>query len=111
MQHSERAGDLSEKATEMESDLRARVVTLEHASAAKERRLSDLEAWQRQRDIDSARHDEKWSAMEGRIDTRFAGLEKSVHDIQTSLSRINWMIIAGIIAGIMAFLMKGGFAP
>lgn len=102
---------MTEKANEMEGDLRARVVTLEHASAAKEQRLSAIEAWQRQRDIDSARHDEKWNAMEARIDTRFTGLEKSVHDIQSSLSRINWLIIGGIIAGVMAFLVRGGFAP
>lgn len=101
---------MSEKATEMDGDLRARVVTLEHTSAAKEQRLSALEAWQRQRDIDSARHDEKWNAMEARIDTRFSGLEKSVHDIQSSLSRINWLIIGGIIAGVVGFLIKGGFA-
>ncbi len=70
-----------------------------------------MEAWQRQRDIDSARHDEKWNAMETRIDTRFSGLEKSVHDIQSSLSRINWLIIGGIVAGIVGFMIKGGFAP
>ena len=47
--------------------------------------------------------------MEKRIDTRFSGLENSVHSIQSSLSRINWMIIAGIIAGIFGFMFKGGF--
>lgn len=86
-----------EKATDMESDLRARVVALEN--------------WRVQRDIESARNDEKWSAMEHRIDTRFTGLERSVLDIQTSLSRINWLIIGGIITGIVAFLVQGGFAP
>jgi len=101
---------VTEKATEMDGDLRARVVTLEHTSAAKEQRLSALEAWQRQRDIDSARHDEKWNAMEARIDTRFSGLESSVSDIKTSLSRINWLIISGIIVGIVGFLLKGGFS-
>ena len=101
---------MTEKATEMDGDLRARVVTLEHTSAAKEQRLSALEAWQRQRDIDSARHDEKWNAMEARIDTRFSGLESSVSDIKTSLSRINWLIISGIIVGIVGFLLKGGFS-
>lgn len=100
-----------EKATDMDGDLRSRVVTLEHASAAKEQRLSALEAWQRQRDIESARHDEKWNAMEKRIDSRFSGLEKSVHGIQTSLSKVNWLIIAGIISGLCAILFKGGFAP
>lgn len=48
--------------------------------------------------------------MEARIDNRFSGLEKSVHSIQSSLSRINWLILGGIIAGVVAFLMQGGFA-
>lgn len=102
---------MTEKAAEMDTDLRARVVTLEHGAAAKEQRLSNLEAWQRQRDIDSARHDEKWNAMEARIDTRFSGLESSVRDIKTALSRINWLIIGGIITGVVGFLIKGGFSP
>jgi hypothetical protein len=88
---------VTEKAVDMESDLRARVVALEN--------------WRVQRDIESARNDEKWSAMEHRIDTRFTGLERSVLDIQTSLSRINWLIIGGIISGVIAFVMQGGFSP
>ena len=54
-----------EKATEMDGDLRARVVKLEHDSAAQGQRMSAMEAWQRQRDIDSARHDEKWNGAQG----------------------------------------------
>lgn len=100
-----------EKATDMESDLRSRMVSAEHQVQSHGSRLSALEAWQRQRDIDSARHDEKWNAMEARIDTRFSGLESSVHDIKTALSRINWLIIGGIVAGIIGFLIKGGFSP
>ncbi len=93
------------------ADLRSRVVTLEHSSAAKESRLSALEAWQRQRDIDSARHDEKWNAMENRIDNRFNSLESSIKDVQGSLSWINKLVIGGIITGIIAFLIQGGFSP
>lgn len=84
-------------------DLRSRVNGMEQ-------RLTAMEAWQRQRDIESARHDEKWNAMEMRIDTRFSGLESSVSDIKSALSRINWMIIGGIVAGIVGFLIRGGFA-
>lgn len=102
---------MNEKATDMDGDLRSRMVSVEHQVQGHGQRLSAMEAWQRQRDIDSARHDEKWNAMEARIDTRFSGLEKSVHDIQSSLSRINWLIIGGIITGIVAFLVQGGFSP
>lgn len=89
---------------EPDLDLRSRVVGVEQ-------RLTALEVWQRQRDIESARHDEKWNAMEARIDNRFSGLEKSVHSIQASLAWINRLIIGGIIAGIIGFLIRGGFAP
>lgn len=101
---------MSEKVEAMDSDLRARVVTLEHASAGKEQRLSALEAWQRQRDIDSARNDEKWVAMEQRIDVRFSGIETSLKDVQGSLSWVTRLIISGIIMAVVAFMVGGGFS-
>ncbi|WP_155269211.1 hypothetical protein [Brucella anthropi] len=91
-----------------ESDLRSRVVGLEHATQSNNQRLTILEAWQRQRDIDSARHDEKWVAMEARIDTRFSGLESSVKGIQSTLSRIMWIVISGIGSAFVVFLISGG---
>lgn len=99
---------MTEKLNEMEHDLRSRVVGLEHSTQSNVQRLTALEAWQRQRDIESARHDEKWNAMESRIDTRFSGLESSVGDIKSALSRINWLIISGILAGVVGFLIRGG---
>ncbi|KQV36451.1 MULTISPECIES: hypothetical protein [unclassified Rhizobium] len=93
------------------ADLRSRVVALEHKLPDVSQRLTAIETWQRQKDVESARHDERWIAMEIRIDNRFSGLESSVRDIKTSLSRINWMIISGIVAGIVGFLIRGGFAP
>ena len=102
---------MTEKATDMDGDIRARVVTLEHASAAKEQRLSAIESWQRQRDIDSARNDEKWTAMEARIDTRFSGIESSLKDVQGSLSWVTKLIIGGIIMAVVAFMVGGGFSP
>ncbi|MCP8894310.1 hypothetical protein KYK29_05160 [Shinella daejeonensis] len=96
--------------SEADPDLRSRMVSAEHTIQSNTQRITAIESWQRQRDIDSARHDEKWNAMEARIDTRFSGLESSVGDIKNALSRINWLIIGGIIAGIVAFLFTGGFA-
>ena len=84
----------------MEPDLRSRVVALEQSTAANGQRLTTLESWRTQRDIDGARHDERWRHMEGKID----GITKT-------LSRINWLLIAGIIAGFVGFMMRGGFAP
>lgn len=91
-----------------DSDLRSRVVGLEHATQSNNQRLTTLEAWQRQREIDSARNDEKWVAMEARIDTRFSGLENSFKSIQSTLSRINWMIIGGLVAAFIGFVVSGG---
>ena len=91
-----------------ESDLRSRVVGLEHATQTNNQRLATLETWQRQREIESARNDERWVAMEARIDTRFSGLEYSVKSIMSSLSRINWMIIGGLVAAFVAFVVGGG---
>lgn len=92
-------------------DLRSRMVSAEHTIQGNSQRIAALEAWQRQRDIDSARHDEKWNAMDARIDARFSGIESSVGDIKHALSRINWLIIGGIITGVVGFLIRGGFSP
>lgn len=96
---------------ETDHDLRSRMVSAEHTIQGLIQRMASMETWQRQRDIDSARHDEKWNAMEARIDARFSGIESSVGDIKTALSRINWLIIGGIITGVVGFLIRGGFAP
>ena len=75
------------------ADLRARVVALEN--------------WRVQRDIESARHDERWKHMDDKID----GVGKKVDKISSDLSRIMWMVLAGIIMAAVTFLVKGGFAP
>lgn len=75
-----------------DSDLRARVVALEN--------------WRVARDIESARHDEKWSNMEKRL----SGIEEDISGVQETLTWIMRLVIGGIIAGIIAFMLKGGFA-
>jgi len=42
---------------------------------------------------------------------RFGSLFIAHHARAPNLSRINWLIIAGIITGIVSFLLKGGFSP
>lgn len=75
------------------ADLRARVVALEN--------------WRVQRDIESARHDERWKHMDDKIDH----VGKKVDKISSDLSRIMWLVLSGIILAVVAFLVKGGFAP
>ena len=79
--------------TEMYTDLRARVVALEQ--------------WKVQRDIESARHDERWKHM----DDRFNRLEVKLASVSDTLTWITRLIIGGIIMAIVAFMIGGGFAP
>lgn len=81
-----------EKATDMEGDLRARVVALEN--------------WRVQRDIESARHDERWRNMDEKIEA----VGKKVDKISDSLSRIMWLILSGLILAGVAFIVQGGLA-
>lgn len=76
----------------MEGDLRARVVALEN--------------WRVQRDIESARHDERWRNMDEKIEA----VGKKVDKISDSLSRIMWLILSGLILAGVAFIVQGGLA-
>ncbi|RUU97970.1 hypothetical protein EOA60_14075 [Mesorhizobium sp. M1A.F.Ca.IN.020.06.1.1] len=85
-------------------DLRARVVALEN--------------WRVQRDIESARHDERWKNMDAKIgdmgkqmEDKIDSVEEKVDKISSDISRVMWIIIAGIIMAIVTFMVKGGFAP
>jgi hypothetical protein len=80
-------------ATDGTADLRARVVALEQ--------------WRIQRDIDSARHDERWKSMDEKIDA----VGKKVDKISDGLSRIMWTFIVAVILAFVAFVVKGGLAP
>lgn len=77
----------------METDLRTRVVALEQ--------------WRIQRDIQAARHDERWLHMEQRL----GAIEKDIGGIQDTLTWIMRIVIGGILLGIVTFLIKGGFSP
>lgn len=98
---------MTEKAADMESDLRSRVVALEHQTQNREQRLAALEAWQRQKDIDSARHDERWKHM----DDRFNRLEAKLAGVNDTLTWVMRIVIGGILMGAVAFMLQGGFSP
>jgi hypothetical protein len=95
-----------DKADDMETDLRSRVVSLEHQGQGHGRRLDDLEKWQRQSDLIDARKEGEWKAMSDKIDT----VGKKVDKISSDLSRVVWLILAGLIMAAVAFIVKGGFA-
>lgn len=98
-------GEMSERTTEMDGDLRSRVVSLEHQGASRDQRLTALEAWQRQSDIADARKDEQFKHM----DMRFSTLDAKIDGVNGTLNRIAKLGISGIILAIVAFMMGGGF--
>lgn len=74
----------------MSEDLRARVVALEQ--------------WKTESEIRSARHDERWLALEG----RFTGIEKDISGINDTLTWLMRLVIGGMILAVVGFSIKGG---
>lgn len=95
--------------SETDMDLRTRVVRTEHDLTDHNRRISDLEKWRQTNEINDARKEEQLKGMETRFDARFSSIEKSITSINGTLSRVMWLVLSGIIMGIVAFLIKGGF--
>ena len=87
----------------MDGDLRARVVQLEQASAAA--RLTALEAWRQHLAVSEAHREGQWKLMEKKLDD----VSSDVGDIKGTLTWVSRLIIGGIIAAIVAFMVKGGF--
>lgn len=89
------------------SDLRSRIVGVEHTIAANNQRLTTLEAWQRQQEIGDAKRGEQWTVLQRDMET----ITKSISEVQGTLRWIGRTIIGAIILAVMAFLIRGGFAP
>lgn len=68
------------------------------------RRLTTLEEWRHQIDIDKARSDEN----KKHIDLRFDRIEASLVTIQNIWNKIVWLVASGIILSFLTFLIKGG---
>lgn len=96
-----------EKANEMDSDLRSRVVNLEHTAQTNGQRLKSLEDWKTQIDIGEAKRGEQFKSM----DQRFERIERDLAEISGTLGRIMWLVITGIIMAMIGFLVRGGFSP
>ncbi len=96
-----------EKAPDMESDLRSRMVAVEHQTQSHGQRLSALETWQRQSDLADARKEGEWKAMNDKIDAVGSKVDK----ISDSLQWVVRLLIGGIIMAALAFLIRGGLAP
>ena len=91
--------------TETDMDLRSRVVSLEHQHTTILQRVGDLERGQRMSDIEDAKRGEQFNNM----NARFTSLDKKIDDIGGTLKWVNRAIITGIIMGVVAFMLRGGF--
>lgn len=89
---------------EGESDLRSRLNSLERLVTALVSRITTFEAWQRQSEIADARTDEKWK----NVDRRFDDLANQIKNISGVLTRIMWIVIGGILAAAVTFIVSGG---
>lgn len=91
---------------EAAADIRSRVVALEHKFAASEQRLITVENWQRAADIADARRSEQFKGM----DDRFTRIEGDLEKISGTLGRIMWILVTGILSGLVAFIIRGGLS-
>lgn len=89
---------------ETENDLRSRVNAAEHQLTALIPRITALEQWQRQVEIADARQDERWK----QVDNRFNDLDKKIDKISGILSKLMWIVISGLGAALVAFVVNGG---
>lgn len=81
----------------MEGDLRARVVTVEHKLNDHESRIVATEKWQQEQNIANAVRDERWTTTLARL-----------NNIDEHLKWIVRLVIGGIIAALVAFIVGGG---
>lgn len=80
-----------------DSDLRSRVVYVEHRVQDHKSRLGALEGWQRAVDIAEATRTAEWKAMTEKLD-----------DIRGTLKWLNRLVIGGIMAAVIEFVAGGG---
>ena len=99
-------GNLDDKKMEAaeSGDIRARLVGVEKDQAATVQRVIALEAAQMKADIADARREGAWTNMKDKLDA----LSVNITEIQGTLRWIGRLVIGGIVAGVIAFMMKGG---
>lgn len=81
----------------MADDIRARTVMLEHKLNDQKARIVNLEKWQQEQNIANAVRDERWTSISARL-----------NKIDANVAKLVWLIIGGIIAAFIAFVVGGG---
>ena len=98
---------VTEKMTDMDTDLRSRMVSAEHTIQSNSQRLTVLEAWQRQTEIGEAKRGEQWTTLQRDL----VSITKSISEVQGTLRWIGRTIIGAILVAVVAFVVRGGIAP
>ncbi len=80
------------------TDLRPRVVSIEHQLSDHNHRLTKMGEWRHPSDIADAKMEE-----------RFKGVEKQLNKIDSNISRLIWIFIGACASGVVACMMNGGF--
>lgn len=83
-----------------------RLNSLEHQLSSQDQRLQALERTVVEAKTDRAVRMER----DKHLDRRFDKLEKDVGDVKGYLLRIVWLIVAGILAAFMGFVVNGGLS-
>lgn len=86
-------------------DLRSRVVSLEHQHTSIFQRMGELEKWQRMSDIEDAKRGEQLKNIESQV----KGLDGKIDGVNNNIKWAIKLVIGGLIAGFVAFIINGGF--
>lgn len=70
---------------------------LEHKLNDQKSRIVALEKWQQEQNIANAVRDERWETTLSRL-----------NKIDSNLGKVVWLIVGGIIAALVAFVVGGG---
>ncbi|TCL70666.1 hypothetical protein EV286_107544 [Rhizobium sp. BK251] len=90
-------------------DMRPRMVSAEHQLGNHEHRIVALESWQRQSEIHDAKKEEQLKSMEALFNMRFTAVEDKLSSIGGTMTWIMRLVIGGLLMGVIAFAIKGGF--
>lgn len=95
------------------ADLRSRMVSQEHKTAAIDQRLTTIEQWRAQSDIADARKDEQFKSLLEKVGILDTSMNKKMDELGGNIKWVGKLVIgsalSAIVAGVVAFMMKGGF--
>lgn len=104
---------MQEDNTMESADLRSRMVSQEHKTAALDQRMTTLEQWRAQSDISDARKEEQFKSLLEKVGLMDTSMNKKMDELSGSIKWVGNLVIgsavSAVIAGVVTFMMKGGF--